>query len=333
MNNSILILGANGQDGRLLCDYFDSQNIYYDIVVRNKYRYNSSNIRDMFIGDLNEYNFVREIFRKNTYDKVFNFANETFVRDNNYIFYSTEKTKIFFNISRAIEEGELNFWLCQPLSSEIFGIPSEIPQNSGTKTDPINNYGLAKTTELHGSKILRSKGYRIFNPIFFNHESSYRDVRFFSAKAIQHFISYTSNPLKQEIFKFHNAKSVRDWGYAKEFIELIINASDKKINGSSVIGTGHQMSVLDFLKHLFTVLGIEFNISVSSNNLINIGDVKSNKIIAQEMGVNTIDVERKFMADVNEIKSFGIDPPKIKGAELIKLLIDDSKKISSNNSC
>ena len=166
MNNSILILGANGQDGRLLCDYFDSQNIYYDIVVRNKYRYNSSNIRDTFIGDLNDYNFVKEIFGKNTYDKVFNFANETFVRDNNCIFYSTEKTKIFFNISRVIEEGELNFWFCQPLSSEIFGVPLEIPQNSATKIDPINNYGLAKTIELHGSKILRSKGYRVLIQFF-----------------------------------------------------------------------------------------------------------------------------------------------------------------------
>ena len=50
------------------------------------------------------------------------------------------------------------------------------------------------------------------------------------------------------------------------------------------------------------------------------------------MGVNVIDEKRKFMADVNEIKSLGIDQPKIKGAELIKLLVDDTKKISSNNS-
>ena len=116
-------------------------------------------------------------------------------------------------------------------------------------------------------------------------------------------------------------------------MELIIIASDKKINGSSVIGTGHQMSVLDFLKHLFTVLGIEVNINICSNNLIKIVVVKTNKIIAQEMGVNVIDEKRKFMADVNEIKNLGIDQPKIKGAELIKLLIDDTKKISSNNSC
>jgi len=92
------------------------------------------------------------------------------------------------------------------------------------------------------------------------------------------------------------------------------------------------MSVLDFLKHLFTVLEIEVNINIYSNNLIKIVDVKTNKIIAQEMGVNVVDEKRKFMADVNEIKSLGIDQPKIKGAELIKLLVDDTKKISSNNS-
>ena len=86
------------------------------------------------------------------------------------------------------------------------------------------------------------------------------------------------------------------------------------------------MSVLDFLKHLFTELKIEFNITNSSNNLIEIVDVKTNEIIAQEMGVNNIDVKRKFKADINEIKNFGINPPKIKGAELIKLLISDTKK-------
>ena len=109
-------------------------------------------------------------------------------------------------------------------------------------------------------------------------------------------------------------------------------ASNKKINGSSVIGTGHQMSVLDFLKHLFMILRIEVDINICSNKLINIVDIKTNKIIAQEMGVNVIDEKRKFMADVNEIKGLGIDQPKIKGLELIKLLVDDTKKISSNNS-
>lgn len=64
MSTSILILGANGQDGRLLCDYFDSKNIFYDIVVRNSYRHSSKNIREVLIGDLNDYDFIKNIFEK-----------------------------------------------------------------------------------------------------------------------------------------------------------------------------------------------------------------------------------------------------------------------------
>ena len=65
------------------------------------------------------------------------------------------------NVNKVIEENSLDFWLCQPLSSEIFGIPSETPQNSKTIIDPINNYGLAKTIEFYGSQILRSKGIKV----------------------------------------------------------------------------------------------------------------------------------------------------------------------------
>jgi GDP-D-mannose dehydratase len=326
MSTSILILGANGQDGRLLCDYFDSKNIFYDIVVRNSYRHSSKNIREVLIGDLNDYDFIKNIFEKNKYERVFNFANETFVRDQNLIYSSLDKTQIFFNITRVIEEKKLMFWLCQPLSSEIFGTPSEVPQSSKTEINPINNYGLAKTIEFYASKILRNKGIKVFNPIFFNHESSYRDVRFFSAKAIQHFLSYVESSDECEVFKFHNAYSVRDWGYAKEFIQIIINASDMKLNTASVIGTGHQMSVIDFLKFVFEKLKISYEIKKSTKNLIYIVDKTSNKIIAEEMGVNQVDVERKFKADINEIQKSGLSVPLIKGEKLINKLIYDSKK-------
>jgi GDPmannose 4,6-dehydratase len=322
---NILILGANGQDGRLLCDFFDEKNVFYDIVVRVKARHKNTNITNVFIGDLNNIDFVKDIFSKHTYDRVFNFANETFVRDGNLVHAALDKTKIFFNLTAVIEENNLNFWLCQPLSSEIFGTPSGVPQNSNTEISPINNYGLAKTIEFYGSRILRSKGFKVFNPIFFNHESSYRDIRFFSAKAIRHFIDY-KNHNNVDVFKFHNALSVRDWGYAKEFVELIVRSSQLEIDGLSVVGTGHQMSVLDFLKYVFVNLKIEVEFKTNHNNLMQIKDIASNKIIAEEMGVNKVDIGRKFKADTSEMVKLGLDKPKIYGKELIDILIHDIQK-------
>ena len=99
MNNSILILGANGQDGRVLCDFFDKNNINYDIAVRNENRFIHENQKNIFIGDLNNYKFIKEIFELNTYDKVFNFANETFVRDNSLISDSFTKTLKYIKMS------------------------------------------------------------------------------------------------------------------------------------------------------------------------------------------------------------------------------------------
>ncbi|CAN0583370.1 unnamed protein product, partial [Laminaria digitata] len=123
-----------------------------------------------------------------------------------------------------------------------------------------------------------------------------------------------------------NAESVRDWGYAEEFIKIVVQASEIEVNDLFVIGTGHQMSVIDFLKTIFKNLKIEVEIRTGKNNLIYIIDTNSNKVIAEEMGVNKIDVQRKFKADINEIKNFGLEPPKIKGESLINLLIDDAKK-------
>lgn len=324
MNDRILILGANGQDGRILCDLFDKQNISYDIAVRNENRFIHKNQKNIFIGDLNNYQFVREIFELNTYDKVFNFANETFVRDNSLISDSSTKTLIFFNLCKVIEENNLDFWLCQPLSSEIFGIPSATPQNSKTKIDPINNYGLAKTIELYGSQILRSKGIKVFNPIFFNHESSYRDNRFFSAKAINYFINYNNN-IKKEPFKFHNALSVRDWGYAEEYIKIVVSASKKKINDKIVIGSGFQISVLNFIKIILENFKIDYKIYNSKDGLIIIKDKTLNKIIAMEMGINKIDIQRQFKADIQELKQYDLEIPTIKGKNLVIQLMQDFK--------
>jgi len=324
MNDRILILGANGQDGRILCDLFDEQNINYDIAVRNENRFTHKNKKNIFIGDLNNYKFIKEIFELNKYNIVFNFANETFVRDNSLISDSSKKTLIFFNLCKVIEENNLDFWLCQPLSSEIFGIPPVTPQNSKTIIDPINNYGLAKTIEFYGSQILRSKGIKVFNPIFFNHESSYRDNKFFSAKAINYFINYNNN-INNEPFKFHNAKSVRDWGYAKEYIKIVVDASKKRINDKIVIGSGVQITVLNFIKIILENFKIDYEIYNSKDGLIIIKDANSNKIIAMEMGINKIDIKRQFKADTQELMKYDLEIPTINGKNLIIQLIQDFK--------
>ena len=183
---------------------------------------------------------------------------------------------------------------------------------------------MAKTIELYGSQILRSKGIKVFNPIFFNHESSYRDNRFFSAKAINYFINYNNN-IKKEPFKFHNALSVRDWGYAEEYIKIVVSASKKKINDKIVIGSGFQISVLNFIKIILENFKIDYKIYNSKDGLIIIKDKTLNKIIAMEMGINKIDIQRQFKADIQELKQYDLEIPTIKGKNLVIQLMQDFK--------
>ena len=136
-------------------------------------------------GDLSNITFCKELFQKYSIKAIFNFATNSFVERNLQI-NLTQRCNILDNVVHVIEANNQRdiIWILHPLSSEIFGIPNEVTQNEKTERKPMNVYGLQKSLEELKCNFLRTKGYKIYNPILNNAESKFRSEKFFTKKII-----------------------------------------------------------------------------------------------------------------------------------------------------
>ncbi len=184
----ILITGALGQLGRLLTEQLSKANEKLLLVDRNIYDKTIKLLPNQTIieGDLTNIKFCNELFQKYSIKVIYNFATNSFVERNLQI-NLTQRCNILDNIIHVIEANDQKdkVWILHPLSSEIFGIPNEVPQTEKTEREPINGYGLQKSLEELKCNFLRLKGYKIYNPILNNAESKFRGEKFFTKKLFQ----------------------------------------------------------------------------------------------------------------------------------------------------
>ena len=144
----------------------------------------------------------------------------------------------------------------QASTSELYGKVEEVPQRETTPFHPYSPYAVAKQ---YGFWIVKEyrEAYNMFccNGILFNHESERRGETFVTRK-----ISLAAARIaqgKQDVLYLGNLSSLRDWGYAKDYVECmwLILQNDKPED--FVIATGEQHSVREFCEHAFREAGIE----------------------------------------------------------------------------
>lgn len=313
----ILITGAFGQLGKLLQKELpqSSEVILVDRNIKNKNTslHLSSKAID---GDLSDINFCQELFSYYQFKTIFNFATNSFVERNARV-STLVRCNIFDNIIQSIEKNGKSdsTWLLHPLSSEIFGIPNEIPQTEKTIRSPINEYGLQKSLEESKCIYLRNSGYQIYNPILNNAESLYRSERFFTKKIISHLKKIKSG-LKVECLDFYNATSSRDFGYARDYVKNFIDASRNRKNKIELLGSGINFRIIDFIQEALHYLELKTEIVVNEKGFYEIY-FKNIKIL-QEKQRCSIDEKRVF---VSSSLCRNDQPTKIRGGkELIKIL-------------
>jgi len=319
----ILITGAYGQVGKILQKQLSADNELILVDKNHDKKFNSFKHK-LLIGDLQDIDFVKSIFKQFNIKSVFNLATNSFVeRDNQGKNLLKSRCKIFDNIINSIDSYNLkkNIWIFHPLSSEIFGVPNNYPQDFSTKISPINEYGFQKSSELIKCRYLVNNGYNIFHPILYNHESKYRSMNFFSKKVISFFINFQKN-YGNQVLNFYNSNSSRDFGYAYDFVELFLLAKKKNIIGDEIVGTGTNIKIIDFIKLVMDNFKINYKISYE-NNLAKI--YSDNVLIATELDNNVLDSKRKFCFNGNFLNK---DFNKIdfnSGKKLISKLINDEK--------
>ncbi len=247
------------------------------------------------------------------FGEILNFAANSFVQDSKVSFSSFIETnsRIVWEIIKFIRL-QPNVILFHPLSSELFNT------NSNDIFEPRNAYGLAKLVDYHSCRIAcEFSDLKIDTCILFNHESIHRPGQFFTKKVIS---GIFSNDIKE--LRVYNAKSKRDWGYAPEYIKMIL--SRKRLPHFSLLqlGTGQLFSVEQFIDTSFELLNIDYSKSESGNLL----KWSSDKLNIIETNRDEVDESRNVCADKKAvIESFG-NLPNFCKKELVKQLIYDFQK-------
>lgn len=252
-----LIFGLTGQDGSYLAEILLDKGYEVFAVVRRCSTFNTQridHIRDRittFYGDLTDPYSIMWALKKSNPDEIYNLAAQSHVQvswENPY--YTAQVTGVgVLNILEGCRVLGLNPRIYQASTSELFsGKEGEAPQSEDTPFHPASPYGTAK---LYGLQITRNyrEAYGMFicNGILFNHESIRRGDNFVTKKII--------NAIPKGEVKLGYTGASRDWGYAKEYMEMAWKMLQQDKPDDYVVATGETHTVQDFVDWVSEITG------------------------------------------------------------------------------
>ena len=341
-NNKVaLITGVTGQDGSYLSEFLLEKG--YDVhgIIRRSsvdFRERIAHLEDnprfhLHYGDLNDSLSLIKVISQCRPDEIYNLAAQSHVQVS---FDSPEYTENVDagGVLRVLEAVRIagladTCHIYQASTSELYGKVEEVPQNENTPFHPYSPYAVAK---LYGYWIVREyrEAYNMYccSGILFNHESERRGETFVTRK-----ISLAAARIKQGKQKklyLGNLSSLRDWGYAKDYVECMWLILQQEKPEDFVIATGEQHSVRDFCKLAFHYAGIELEFK---------GEGIDEKGYDKATGEVLVEVSPDFYRPTDVVNLWG-DPTKAKTKlnwnpqktsfeELVKLMVEsDMKKVA-----
>ncbi len=268
MKKVALITGVTGQDGSYLAEFLLEKG--YDVhgVIRRSsvdFRERIAHLEGksdfhLHYADMGDSMSIMQVIGKVRPDEIYNLAAQSHVQVS---FDAPEYTAnvVATGVLRVLEAVRQcgltdKCRIYQASTSELYGKVEEIPQNENTPFHPYSPYAVAK---LYGYWIVKEyrEAYNMFccSGILFNHESERRGETFVTRKITLAAARIAQG--KQEKLQLGNLSSLRDWGYAPDYVECmwLILQNDKP--DDFVIATGVQHSVREFATLAFKNVGIE----------------------------------------------------------------------------
>lgn len=260
MTKTALITGITGQDGSFLAELLLEKG--YDVhgVVRRASLQNTGRIEHILNritlhdGDLSDSASMLHIIGKVKPDEIYNLAAQSHVQVSFDVpEYSGDVDAI--GVLRVLEAVRLlnltgKTRVYQASTSELYGKVEEVPQSETTPFHPYSPYAVAKQ---YGYWIVKEyrEAYGMFacNGILFNHESERRGESFVTRK-----ITLAAGRIAeglQDHLEIGNMDSLRDWGYAKDYVECMWLMLQQDKPDDFVIATGEQHTVRDFIERAF----------------------------------------------------------------------------------
>tara|TARA_Y100001978_G_C23702861_1_gene442405 strand:+ start:1576 stop:2667 length:1092 start_codon:yes stop_codon:yes gene_type:complete len=318
-----LITGVTGQDGSYLSEFLLKKKYEVHGIKRRSSSFNTQRIDHLYqdphekdsnfflhYGDLTDSTNILRIIQEVKPDEIYNLGAQSHVAVS---FESPEYTansdalgtlRILEAIRKSDLENKTRFY--QASTSELYGLVQETPQNELTPFYPRSPYGVAKLYA-HWITINYRESYGLFacNGILFNHESPRRGETFVTRK-ITRGLARINAGLEKTLF-MGNLDSFRDWGHARDYVEMQWLILQQEDPDDFVIATGRQESVRTFIEKSAKSLGWGGNIS-------------SPAIIWEGKGIN--EIGRR--SDNNQIV-VKVDPRYFRPCEVDNLLGDASK--------
>ncbi len=337
-----LITGITGQDGSYLAELLLEKD--YDVhgIVRRSSSFNTGRIEHLYInelindmhkghpvhlhyGDLTDSESLIRIIREVNPDEIYNLGAQSHVRVSFEVPEYTADTDAI-GVLRILEAVhflgmEKTCKIYQASTSELYGLVQEVPQKETTPFYPRSPYAVAK---LYGFWIMKNyrESYGMFcsNGILFNHESERRGETFVTRK-ITLAASRIAHGMQKKLY-LGNLNALRDWGYAKDYVECMWLMLQQEKPDDFVVATGEQHSVREFCQIAFAEAGIELEFK---------GSGVDEKGYNKKTGECIIEVDPKYfrpaevetlLGDPTKAKTvLGWNPQKTSFEELVRIMV------------
>lgn len=336
-----LITGITGQDGSFLAEFLLDQGYEVHGTIRRSsvdYRERIAHLEGqpnfhLHYADLGDSMSLLQVVGKVRPDEIYNLAAQSHVQvsfDAPEFTADVDATGVL-RILEAVRQCGLadTCRIYQASTSELYGKVEEVPQDENTPFHPYSPYAVAK---LYGYWIVKEyrEAYNMFccSGILFNHESERRGETFVTRKIT--LAAARIRQGKQEKLYLGNLSSLRDWGYAKDYVECMWLILQNKKPEDFVIATGEQHSVREFCYLAFKYAGIELEF---------VGEGENEKGIDKATGKVLVEVSQDFYRPTDVVNLWG-DPTKAKAElgwnptrtsfeQLVRIMVDaDMAKVA-----
>lgn len=342
MAKTALITGITGQDGSYLAEFLLEKGYQVHGILRRTSSFNTGRIEHLYFeewvrdmkqqrlinlhyGDMTDSSSLLRIIQIVQPDEIYNLAAQSHVKVSFDVPEYTAETDAVGTL-RLLEAVrilgmEKRVRIYQASTSELFGLVQEVPQKETTPFYPRSPYGVAKQYGFWITKNYReSYGMFCVNGILFNHESERRGETFVTRK-----ITLAAARIArgyQERLYLGNLDALRDWGYAKDYVECMWLMLQHPTPEYFVIATGEMHSVREFVTKAFAEAGI--NIRWEGKGIDEKGiDVATGKVLVEvdPKYFRPAEVEQ-LLGDPTKAKTLlGWNPTKTSFDELIKKMV------------
>lgn len=343
-----LITGITGQDGSFLAEFLLEKGYEVHGVLRRSSSFNTGRIEHLYLeewikdmsknravnlhyGDMTDSSSLIRIIQQVKPDEIYNLAAQSHVKVSFDVPEYTAETDAVGTL-RLLEavrilNMEKQCKIYQASTSELYGLVQEVPQSETTPFYPRSPYGVAKLYGFWITKNYReSYGMYAVNGILFNHESERRGETFVTRKITLAAARIAKG--KQDKLFLGNLSALRDWGYAKDYVECMWMILQHPTPEDFVIATGEYHTVREFCSLAFKYAGIELKWEGEGVNEKGI-DVKTGKVL--------VEVDPKYFrpAEVEQLLGnptkaktlLGWNPSKTPFEELVRIMVENDLRI------